>query len=300
MDRSTSANGSLGPFVVLAYALTWVFLGPFFYVLNIKYDGHMQPWMWAWVPFALVGGWGPTLAALIVTARAEGRPGVRRLLRSVANWRVSVRWYLLVLAFPPVVTAVSVLVMDRGLETLRNFDPGAALAAIPVAYLLALPFGPLGEELGWRGFALPRLLPRYGAALASLVLGVIWTFWHIPMMLWSPGASIPSFMGLSAFAVGVYLVQTISETVLMTWLFVRTNGSVLLAILAHLTFNTAEAVVYGGLPEPAIEQERAVYLVNVALLAVIALVVMWRLAMRQRKDGTDSLQLNRSFRGESP
>ncbi len=291
MDRSTNTNRSmstrttsLGPFVVGAYALTWALLGPFFYVLNVKYGGQMQSWMWAWVPFAFLGGWGPTLAALIVTARTEGRPGVRRLLRSVANWRVSVRWYLLVLAFPPAVTALSVFVIGRGLGTLRDFDAGAALGAIPVAYLVALPFGPMGEELGWRGFALPRLLPRYGAALASLVLGVIWTFWHVPMMLWSPGASIPSFMGLSAFAVAVYLVQITSETVLMTWLFLRTHGSLLLAVLAHLTFNTAEAVVYGGLPEPAVEQERAVYLVNVALLAAIALAVVLRLAPR-RRDG---------------
>lgn len=289
MDRSanwslSTQTTSLGPFVVGAYAVTWVFLGPFFYVLNVKYGGQMQSWMWAWVPFAFLGGWGPTLAALVVTARAEGRPGVRRLLRSVSKWRVSVRWYVLVVAFPPAVTALSFLVIDRGLGTLRDFDAGTALGAIPVAYLLALPFGPLGEELGWRGFALPRLLPRYGAALASLVLGVIWTFWHLPMMLWSPGASIPSVMGLSAFAIAVYLVQITSETVLMTWLFLRTDGSLLLAVLAHLTFNTAEAVVYGGLPESAVEQERAVYLVHVALLAAIALAVMWRLAMR-RRDG---------------
>ena len=70
----------------------------------------------------------------------------------------------------------------------------------------------------------------------------------------------------------------------MTWLFLRTHGSLLLAVLAHLTFNTAEAVVYGGFPEPTVEQARAVYLVNVALLAAIALVVMWRLAI-MRRDG---------------
>ena len=123
MDRSanwslSTQTTSLGPFVVGAYAVTWVFLGPFFYVLNVKYGGQMQSWMWAWVPFAFLGGWGPTLAALVVTARAEGRPGVRRLLRSVSKWRVSVRWYVLVVAFPPAVTALSFLVIDRGLGTL--------------------------------------------------------------------------------------------------------------------------------------------------------------------------------------
>jgi len=278
---------SLGRFIVIAYALTWILLGPFFYVLNVQYGGNMQSWMWAWVPLAFLGGWGPTLAAFIVTARADGRSGVRRLLRAASAWRVSAGWYLLVVAFPPVVTALSLILVDRGIGTLLAFDARTALAAIPVAYLVALPFGPLGEELGWRGFALPRLLPRYGPALASLLLGVIWTLWHVPMMLWSPGASIPSFMGLSTFAFAVFLLQITSETVLMTWLFLRTGGNLLLAILAHLTFNTAAAVVYGGLPQPAVSQERAVYLVNVALLAVVALAVLsWQVGSQSWRRGS--------------
>lgn len=283
-DRSAAGSepearpGRVTPFVVWAYALTWVLLAPFFYALNVKYGGSMHAWMWAWVPFAFVGGWGPTTAALILTARSEGRPGVRRLLRSVSRWRVSFRWYLLVFVFPPLMAALSLLVKDRGFETLRGFDARAALAAAPAAYLLALPFGPLGEEPGWRGFALPRLLERHGAVRASLVLGVIWTFWHIPMMLWSPGAAIPSFMELSAFSIVVFLVQITSETVLMTWLFLRTGGSLLMAVLAHLTFNTAETLVYGGLPDPPAGEERSAYLIHVTLLAVISLAVLWRLA----------------------
>lgn len=269
---------SMGVFIISAYVLTWVLLGPWFYVFNVRYDGELQPWMWAWVPFAFFGGWGPTLAAIITVALTQGRSAVRQLIRSVTVWRVPLRWYVLVAVFPPAVTALSLLVVDQGLGTLRDFDVGAAITGTALVYLLALPFGPLGEELGWRGFALPRLLNRYGPVIASLVLGVVWTFWHVPMMLWSPGASIPSFMGLSSFAVAVYLVQVTSITILMTWLFLRTDGSVLLAVLAHLTFNTAEAAVYGGLPDLAVTQERSVYLVTVALFAVIAVAASWHLA----------------------
>lgn len=280
---TTNQPTSVGAFVICAYALTWILLAPWFYVFNVKYEGEMQPWMWAWVPFAFFGGWGPTLAAILVTARAQGRHGLRELLRSATAWRVPARWYVIAGVFPPAVTALSLLVVDRGFATLGDFDAGAALAALPVVYLTALPFGPLGEELGWRGLALPNLMLRYGPVVASLVLGVVWTFWHVPMMLWSPGASIPSFMGLSAFAVAVYLAQMTSVTLLMTWLFLRTQGSVLLAVLAHLTFNTAEAVVYGGLPRLADSLQRAVYLVNVTLLAVMALGATWHLA-RTRRD----------------
>jgi len=281
----SSGTARLWPFVAWAYALTWVLLAPFFYVLNVRYGGQMQPWMWAWVPLALLGGWGPSLAALIVTARSEGRAGVRRLLRSLVDWRHPARWYLLAFVFPPALTALALLLVDRGFATLADFDVAAALGAIPIAYLIALPFGPLGEELGWRGFALPRLLDRYGEARASLLLGAIWTFWHLPMMLWSPGAAIPSFLPLSAFSVAVYLVMTTSETVLMTWFFLRTRGSVFLAVLAHLTFNTAKSVVFGGLPEASVELERAVYLTHVALLAAIALAILWRMETRRRSRG---------------
>ena len=94
------------------------------------------------------------------------------------RWRVPLRWYLLTLLLPPAATAVSLLLVDRGLGTLRQFNPGSALAGVPLVYALALPFGPLGEELGWRGFALPRLLARFGPVTATLLLGCAWTFWH--------------------------------------------------------------------------------------------------------------------------
>jgi len=264
---------------LLAYALTWALLGPWFYAFNVVYHDRIPIWLWALAPLAFVGGWGPSIAALIVTARAGGG-AVRRLVGSMAMWRVPARWYLVTFALPPLVTAASVLVVDRGPATLRQFDLGAALANIPIAYAIALPFGPLGEELGWRGFALPRLLSRFGPVGASLLLGGLWTFWHVPMMLWSPGASMPSFMSLSITSVVIYMVQITAETALMTLLFLRTNKSVLLAIGAHVAFNTAHAVLFGGLPRLAPEQLRAVYLVNVALLAILGLISLGWLAAR--------------------
>jgi membrane protease YdiL (CAAX protease family) len=266
-----AALWQLRPFLVLAYGLTWVLLGPWFYLFNVVYQGNFPTWMVPLIPFAFIGGWGPSVAALIVTLWQERLSGVRKLVRSLGAWRVPVRWYLLALVVPPLVTAVSLLVVDRGATTLRGFDPVRALANLPVAYALALPFGPLGEELGWRGYALPRLLAAVGPVKASLTLGVLWTFWHVPMMLWSPGASIPSFMGLSLGAIAVYLVQITAITVLMTVLFLRIKGSVLLAVIAHLAFNTAESVLFGGLPRLETDYVRRVYLVNVVLLAALGL-----------------------------
>jgi len=272
-DSSTSA---LRSFFFLAYALTWVLLGPWFYIFNRIYHQKIPSWLWILAPLAFIGGWGPTVAAVVVAARTGGRAAVRKLLRSITIWRVPVRWYLATFILPPLMAAASLAIVDGGFATLRRFDAWAALTGIPAAYLLALPFGPLGEELGWRGFALPRLLPRFGPVKASLLLGGIWTLWHLPMMLWSPGASLPSFMTLSLSSVGIYAVQITAVTVMMTILFLETRGSVLLAICAHLAFNTGEAVLFGGLPDLADEQRRAVYLVNVALWGLLGCVgLLW-------------------------
>lgn len=267
---------SLRSFTVLAYALTWLLLGPWFYLYTVAFHGEPPRWLWFLAPIAFIGGWGPSVAALVVSARTGGRSDVRRLLASLVAWRVPARWYLLVFLLPPLATAVAAAIVDRGLVTLRQFDVGAALVNLPLAYGLALPFGPLGEELGWRGFALPRLLTRFGPWTASLILGAMWTFWHGPMMLWMPGAAMPSFMALSVASVLIYLVQLTAETAVMTLVFLRTHGSILLAVLAHMTFNTAEAVVFGGLPRLPVEHVRAVYLVNVAVLALAAIAcLLW-------------------------
>ena len=262
---------SIRQFALVAYLLTWLLLGPWFYAYSVVYAGHAPWWLWLFAPLGIIGGWGPSIAGLVVAARTEGRPGVRRLLASLGAWRVPARWYLLVFLVPPLATAISLLIVDQGSDTLRLFAAGSALRNLPLAYALALPFGPLGEELGWRGFALPRLLARFGPWRATAVLGAIWTFWHGPMMLFMPGASMPSFMSLSAASVLIFLVQITSETAMMTLLYLRTRGSLLMAVLAHVTFNTAESVVFGGLPDLAVELQRRVYLANVALLLVLGL-----------------------------
>jgi uncharacterized protein len=198
-------------------------------------------------------------------------------------WRVPVRWYVVALLVPPLATACSLVVVDHGLQTLRHFSPAAMLVAAPAIYALALPFGPLGEELGWRGTALPLLITRFPAWQASLILGVLWTFWHVPQMLLLPGASIPSFMPLSATSVALYLVQMSGITALITLVFLRSNGSILLAILTHLAFNTAENVLFAGLPALSTDHVRNVYVVNVWILAAIGCACLVALGRQWRR-----------------
>lgn len=176
---------------------------------------------------------GPTVAALIVTGLAEGRAGVRALLRRVLLWRAGVRWYLVALLANLVIWLLAYsAVLGPGLLV-------AAVAGWPLLLTVFLPFvafgmliPAIGEEPGWRGFALPRLQARYGPLRATLILGALHGLWHLP--------ALPLL--LSPFApdkVLPFLLTAVGATFLYTWLFNHTRGSVLLAMLAHASGNAA-------------------------------------------------------------
>jgi uncharacterized protein len=280
-------------FATLAYALTWVLLAPWFYAYTRVWHGNMPRWVWFILPVVFLGGWAPSLAALIVTARRDGWPGAKRLLRTILQWRVSVGWYVFALVVPVLAVCVAVPFTELRTSLLRNFSVMAALASVPLAYATALPFGPLGEELGWRGYALPWLLRRWGPWTASFILGVLWTFWHLPMMLLFPGASLPEYLPLTAVNVLAYLAQLAAVTCIMTFLLRRTGGSVLMAVLFHLSFNTARTIVLAGMPDATNDQLRQVFAANTVVLWIIAVITLGladrRRPARSRATATDAV-----------
>ncbi len=184
-------------------------------------------------PLNFLTVWAPGLAAMLVSALVAGGSGVSALFSSLRRWRLPVVWYLLALLFEPLRWAVAFTV-DRiagqsyelgGPPILQALGPSAAFMA-PVALLLTLP-NALGEELGWRAFALPRLQQWKGPLVASLVLGLFWGVWHVPM--WIAGrAGDPAWLTLMLMAVNM-----VPMTVLYTFLFNRTGGSLPLVCLFH-------------------------------------------------------------------
>jgi uncharacterized protein len=195
---------------------------------------------WAvWVPRAsgaplgVVGQvwtWAPAIAALLAAALTGGRGALRELGSRLVRWRVGWQWYLVVILGP---AAFSVAV--AGIYTLFGGSwAEAAPPAILEGPLLLLPLflviltltDGLGEELAWRGFALPQLLTRYNALVASVVLGVIWALWHLPL-LWTEGNS------MFHQPLWLLLLDVTAKSILFTWVFLHTRGSVLIAMLFH-------------------------------------------------------------------
>ncbi len=187
------------------------------------------------MPLILLGACGPTIAAIYVTATGGGRSALRTLLGRFLIWRVGIRWYALAIVGPPVVVGIGLAIAG-----LAGADLGdVSFAAWPLAFvylLSAIPTGALAEELGWRGFLLPLLRERQGAAMASLAVGLVWFCWHVPLF-WAPTGTTVSGQPVNVIAVTGYAAFVVSVSFLFTWIHDNTRGSVLLAVLMHAALN---------------------------------------------------------------
>jgi membrane protease YdiL (CAAX protease family) len=175
------------------------------------------------VPWLMLITFAPALAAFIVVRLDPERTSREALARRVRTWRVPVRWYVAGAA----VAAAAALIGGSMYALLGgSVTPQfAALALIPIALL-----GAFGEEVGWRGLALPGLLDQVAAMRASIVLGTLWGIWHVPGQLLDP-----SIANLTLVAVTV--TQTIGLSILLTWVILRTRGSILAAAVLHASWN---------------------------------------------------------------
>ena len=219
---------SLAAFLVLSYGLTWALLMP----LAIFRDATAGPYT---TLALLIGSNIPSAVAIALTAIGLGRGATRKLLGRLLIWRVGWRWYLLLLAPTAlVIGSITLVAITRG-------GPTAALAmplsnAIFFVAFMTFPGSATGEELGWRGFALPRLQFRHTALIASLILGSLHGLWHLP--LWLRGDADHRLSVYPAF-----LIQAIGLAVIYTWLYNSTKGSVLLAVLFHTATNAPLTLV---------------------------------------------------------
>ncbi len=218
-------------FFLLAFALSWGYWGLIWVPLHLP--GLLFP---------LAGFLGPTASAFLMTAITSGKPGVLRLLRGYVHWRVGVQWYLVTLLGVPALMLLCYLVMPGALAAFRAPAPRFLLVYLAIFIGVLLRGGPLGEEPGWRGFVLPRLQQRFGPLGGTIIVGVLWAFWHLPLFFGplSPANTGPGSTFVSASISFVeFLIGATAFSVLMTWVLNNSRGSVLLAILLHNGLDTS-------------------------------------------------------------
>jgi membrane protease YdiL (CAAX protease family) len=231
---------SLVFYFILSYAVTWCFEIP----IALSARGMIK----AQVPMAIhyLGAFGPMIAALIVTALTEGITGIRALLARWFKWRVALRYYAFAVLAPVALFALAVLI-DRvatgiwsDLSLLGEADYLPYLGPLGALMLWFLTYG-LGEETGWRGYALPHLQRRYSAASATLILALLWAFWHVPAFFYRD-----TYIQMGLLGFPMFLVSITFATMVFTWLYNSTGGSLLLVILFHAFFNWLSVSEAGG------------------------------------------------------
>jgi uncharacterized protein len=201
-------------YFVLAFVITWGLQLPAVLAGQGWIAGPPERYMM----LVGLGAFGPAAAAMIA-ARVEGT-GVRALLRPLGAWRVGARWYLAALVLPG-----GIFVVAAGAYDLLGHAEPLLYPPNQAAFVAAAVVFPVGEEIGWRGFALPRLMDRFGPVPASVVIGVLWTFWHVPML---------TLQGVSPILYLVFIPFMVGGSILFTWIYRHTRGSLLLAVLTHV------------------------------------------------------------------
>jgi CAAX protease family protein len=243
-------------FFVLTYAVTWLVWAP------LVIFGDRIPGPLAFVLLVL-GSNVPSVLGVLFVALLRGRSGVRTLFGRLVRARIGLRWYLAVVALAvPALCAVWV-------STLLGGPIPVVVATIPAVVVLFLfsifPGSSVGEELGWRGFALPRLQARHSALAASLIVGAAWGIYHFPLfLLGSPTRPLALFL---PFAIGCVIMS-----IFYTWMYNGTGGSLLIVVLLHATTNLPLSVVYAPLGEGVVP----VFWLLDAILAITAAVLIAR------------------------
>lgn len=228
-------------FFVLANLASWLAWVP--YILSLHGLG-----VWDFTfPGGSIGGQllgmlpgaylGPIGSALVVTAIADGRPGLRAWARRLWKWKVSWRWYAGILLGVPAAMVVSGLAFSGG--EVRAPSTMVLLALIPGLLAQMITTG-LAEEPGWRDFALPRMQRLIGAPGAAVVIGALWGMWHLPLYLteWGGWPDAPWYRPVE------FVLFCIAFNVVMTWVFNRTGQSLPMAMLLHVSVNNFASIAW--------------------------------------------------------
>ena len=209
-------------FFILTYALAWILWLP---LVVLQDTIPAAPGL----VLVLLGSNVPFLLAIVLTALVLGRGSLRKLLGRLLIWRVDPRWYLVVVLGP--------VALSGGMVAFNAFVGGPAISVcvplLTVVITLAFfifPGSALGEEIGWRGYALPRLQSGRSALSASLIVGVIWAFYHLPLFFTGQAFRSPSLLV-------PFVVSGLALSVILTWVYNSTVGSLLLVVLLHAAAN---------------------------------------------------------------
>jgi uncharacterized protein len=249
-------------FYILAFGISW--LGMISIVLNSRgIAPFYRPYFLVLSIFFAIG---PALAAAIVSQVAQGKTGVQNLLKGLIRWRVGLVWYIVaVLGSAVLFLAAQVVTKLLGLPVTIAVPPVELSPYVIFGFGVNF-FANTCEEIGWRGFALPRLQKRYNALLATLIVGTLWGLWHLPLIFLAGPMSEYPFL---------WFISIVTDAFMYTWIYNSTKGSTLLVALFHGSGNIVGAFIPGV-------SAVAYALVN-CVMAIVLIAVLGKVNLSRRE-----------------
>ena len=223
--------------MTIIWSWTFWFIG-----LNHLANGINQDSISKFLIFFFTGVYGPTISGILTTLIFDGFAGVLILLKKMFIWNIPFKYYLYILLLPIIFVIIGIGFYTIFIGDIGSFDLMAFLT-IPTILWAGIYAGPLGEELGWRGFLLPELQKKYTNLKSAIIIGIIWFIWHIPLW-WAPFGTLVSGESISFLTVTTYFLMLICLSIIITWLVINSKGSVLVAILFHLSINAGIALLF--------------------------------------------------------
>jgi uncharacterized protein len=258
----------LSSYFIMAFLFSWICLIP--YIL----------WQWGILPksqnftiFHIANVFvGPMLSAYIMTRTLEGKEAWKNIRKSIRQVRIGLKWYIFALLVIPAVMYIGMVIVNSGSPEFKGLS-SKFFATYPI-YLVIVFFGggPFPEEIGWRGFALPRMQKRFGALRATLLLGLLWACWHLPQFLTSaqhggPGTHFNTF----ATNFPIFTVCCIAISIILTWIYNKKQRNLFSVMLVHSSINTF-SMIQPYATNPSLKDRDISFMIGFVLLALIVLI----------------------------
>jgi membrane protease YdiL (CAAX protease family) len=262
MERGESEKRNLSFYFLIAFIFSWLFWIPQALVSMGLLSGPSILVNFLFSPFN-PAPFGPLVSAFSLTYLNEGKKGLKDLLKRGVNYRIGKTWYIAIFFLFPIITGSALLlgILSGGALPELSVLSNPISVAVIFVYIFFLG-GPLEEEFGWRGYALDRLQANWNALVSSLILGVIWGTWHLPLFFIK--GTIQSQTPFWAF-----MLLVLCGTILFTWLYNNTGGSILATMLFH-TMNNLSLVIF-----PTGTTLSGLYLLILNVAFVAAVLIIW-------------------------
>lgn len=257
-------------YFLLAFGFTWFILLP----------GVLASYQIIKLPFpnillVAIAQFGPTLAAFYLTFKRNGKAGILSLIKQALNFRIPFFWATIIFLLPLALSASAwLLVLNFNKTYLPLQLLSNPILIIPSFLMIFLFQGPIPEEFGWRGYALPRLMEKFGFIKAALLLGVIWASWHLPGFFME-GVS------QSSMPIIPYFITVVALSVIIAWIYYGTGRNLLAALLTHTMFNLSIALF------PPMELKKGADISGFIYLSVLYVIAAFVIFSRVKKSGAD-------------